>query len=98
MIVQNNGNRKYLIDGLVIESHKTYKITQEQYERIKGFGDIKPLCIIKPQQMVSADKDKNKDKSNTSKPANKNLADKDKNKDKQPTDKIDNEQQSNNNK
>lgn len=98
MIIQNNGNRKYLIDGLIIEPHKTYKITQEQYDRIKGFNEIKPLCVIKPQQTILADKDKNKDKSNNSKSANKNSADKDKNKDKQSTDKTDNEQQPNNNK
>lgn len=95
MIVQNNGNRKYLIDGLVIQPHKTYQITPEQYNRIKGFGDIKPLCVINQQNI---DKDKNKDKSNKAKSANKNLTDKDKNKDKQSTDKTDNEQQSDNNK
>ena len=96
MIIQNNGKRKFLIDGLVIEPQKTYKITDEQYNRIKGFKEIKPLCIINSQK--PADKkqaDKGKDKSN-SKPADKKQADK--GKDTEQTNIIDNDKQPDNNK
>ena len=96
MIIQNNGKRKFLIDGLVIEPQKTYKITDEQYNRIKGFKEIKPLCVINSQK--SADKkqaDKGKDKSN-SKSADKKQADK--GKDTEQTNIIDNDKQPNNNK
>ena len=96
MIIQNNGKRKFLIDGLVIEPQKTYKITDEQYNRIKGFKEIKPLCVINSQK--SADKkqaDKGKDKSNL-KSADKKQADK--RKDTEQTNIIDNDKQPNNNK
>ena len=96
MIIQNNGKRKFLIDGLVIEPQKTYKITDEQYNRIKGFKEIKPLCVVNSQK--SADKkqaDKGKDKSN-SKPADKKQADK--GKDMEQTNITDNDKQPNNNK
>ena len=96
MIIQNNGKRKFLIDGLVIEPQKTYKIADEQYNRIKGFKEIKPLCVINSQK--SADKkqaDKGKDKSNL-KSADKKQADK--RKDTEQTNIIDNDKQPNNNK
>ena len=96
MIIQNNGKRKFLIDGLVIEPQKTYKITDEQYNRIKGFKEIKPLCVVNSQK--SADKkqaDKGKDKSNL-KSADKKQADK--GKDTEQTNIIDNDKQPNNNK
>ena len=96
MIIQNNGKRKFLIDGLIIEPQKTYKITDEQYNRIKGFKEIKPLCVVNSQK--SADKkqaDKGKDKSN-SKSADKKQADK--GKDTEQTNIIDNDKQTNNNK
>jgi len=46
MIIQNNGNRKFIIDGLTIEPHKTYEVTEQQFNRLKGFSELKPLCII----------------------------------------------------
>lgn len=68
MIVQNNGKRRYLIDGLIIEPHKTYNITEEQYNRVKGFNEIKPLCVINPRKSddkKSTDKSKDKQATNT---------------------------------
>lgn len=50
MIIQNNGSRKFIIDGLIIEPHKTYNITEEQYSRVKGFKEIKPLCVVNSQE------------------------------------------------
>ncbi len=96
MIVQNNGKRRYLIDGLIIEPHKTYNITEEQYNRVKGFNEIKPLCVINPRK--SDDKkstDKSKDKTNAKSDDKKST---DKSKDKQATNTADNEQQPSNNK
>lgn len=45
----NQGKRVYIIGNKRLEPNKIFNLTDEEYEKVRAFKEIKPLFIEKPE-------------------------------------------------
>lgn len=57
----NQGKRVYIIGGKRIEPNSYFTLTDEEYKKVKGFNEIKPLFVIKNLNEEKAHKEEKDD-------------------------------------
>ena len=56
----NQGKRIYIINNRILEPNKIFNLTDEEYEKVKTFKEIKPLFVEEKKQKKEEIKEETK--------------------------------------